>query len=292
LGEYGFARLLSMMNDDGEHSGEPIEPFLKEMVSSQLDVDRMDYLLRDQANSGAQIGGFDVDRVLRAMRIDDDGHLYLMNWGLPAIEAYLVCRFHMYQQVYFHKVNMLTQAYLLRLLSRARELHSAGHLELSSGLQNMLANDDLDVNGYCRLSDADVQMGMSDWAEHFDPVLSSLAGRLLSRRDFHKSLRIEGLTLEMAGQLEGPLSEIIEKAGFADVDAIIIAAISTRGYLPYQEGIMLQDGRDVSEASPLVRSLTELDERVQVFVPEAIRDQAEAKAREIIRPYQSSLEHY
>ena len=123
LGEVRFGRLLAIMKGESEYDGESIEPFLKEIVSSQLDVDRMDYLLRDQANSGAQIGGFDVHRVLRSMRVDDEGHLYIMNWGLPAIEAYLVCRFHMYQQVYFHKVNLLTQSYLLRMLSRARALH-------------------------------------------------------------------------------------------------------------------------------------------------------------------------
>ena len=63
---------------------------MKEIVSSQLDVDRMDYLVRDQANTGAQIGGFDIARVFRALRVGDNGHFYVKNWGLPAIEAYLV----------------------------------------------------------------------------------------------------------------------------------------------------------------------------------------------------------
>ena len=58
-------------------------------MSSQLDVDRMDYLVRDQANTGAQIGGFDIDRVFRALRIGEDGHFHIKTWGLPAVEAYL-----------------------------------------------------------------------------------------------------------------------------------------------------------------------------------------------------------
>ena len=97
------------MDGRDEHDGVPIPRFMKEIVSSQLDVDRMDYMIRDQANTGAQIGGFDSARVIRALRIGDDGGLYVKQWGLPAIEAYLVTRYHMYQQVYFHKVNMLTR---------------------------------------------------------------------------------------------------------------------------------------------------------------------------------------
>ena len=290
LGEARFGRLLAIMNGASQFDGQQIEPFLKEMVSSQLDVDRMDYLLRDQANSGAQIGGFDIDRVLRALRVDDDGHLYIMNWGLPAIEAYLVCRFHMYQQVYFHKVNLLTQSYLTRMLERARVLYQLGELELDAGLKDMLTNSNLDVLSYSRLTDADVQVAMTHWAEHADSELSGLASKMLSRRGFHKSLRIDGMTDGMAQKLVGPLSGMLENAGYIPADDLIIASISKRGYLPYSEGILLSDGRDVSEASPLIRSLIELDSRVLVFVPEPIRDEAELKARDIVRPVQSRLD--
>ena len=83
---------------------------------------------------------------------------------------------------------------------------------------------------------------------------------------------------------------MLESAGFVPADDLIIASISKRGYLPYSEGILLPDGRDVSEASPLIRSLIELDSRVLVFVPESIRDEAELKARDIVRPVQSRLD--
>ena len=118
LGEDRLGRLFAIMDGESEFDGKPIPPFMKEIVSSQLDVDRMDYLVRDQANTGAQIGGFDIDRVFRALRIGDDGHFHVKTWGLPAVEAYLVTRYHMYNQVYFHKVNMLTQNYLVGMLSR------------------------------------------------------------------------------------------------------------------------------------------------------------------------------
>jgi len=133
---------------------------------------------------------------------------------------------------------------------------------------------------------------MMRWADHPDTVLSSLAKRMLSRREFHKSLRIDGLSSEMAERLVEPLKRMLTKEGFDSDEDLIIASISKSGYLPYSEGILLQDGRDVSQASPLVRSLVEPDHRVIVFVPESIRDEAESKAREIVLPYQSSLAHF
>ena len=113
---------------------------MKEIVSSQLDVDRMDYMIRDQANTGAQIGGFDGPGS-SGSGVGSDGRMYVKRWGLPAIEAYLVTRYHMYQQVYFHKVNMLTQAYLVNMLERAKELAMSGDLEVSKELAHMLLNE-------------------------------------------------------------------------------------------------------------------------------------------------------
>ena len=156
LGQKRTGRLFALYSGKSEYEGEEIAPFLREIVSSQLDVDRMDYMIRDQANSGAQIGGFDSARVIRALRVGDDGRLYAMQWGLPAIEAYLVTRYHLYSQVYFHKVNQLTQEYLVRVLSRARTLANEGKLELSKSLHNMLCNENLSVKEYVRLTDADI----------------------------------------------------------------------------------------------------------------------------------------
>ena len=140
LGEKRTGRLFALYAGKKDYQGEAIAPFMYEIVSSQLDVDRMDYMIRDQANSGAQIGGFDYSRVIRALRVGENGHLYAKDWGLPAIEAYLVTRYHLYNQVYFHKVNQLTQEYLVRVLSRARKLAKEKKLELSEPLWNMLCN--------------------------------------------------------------------------------------------------------------------------------------------------------
>ena len=288
LGEKRTARLFALYSGESEHDGEAIAPFLKEIVSSQLDVDRMDYMIRDQANSGAQIGGFDSARVIRALRVGDNGHLYAKQWGLPAIEAYLVTRYHLYNQVYFHKVNQLTQEYLVRVLSRARELAQDGKLSLSESLQNMLCNEKLSVKEYVRLTDADINGVLMDWADNEDTVLSGYARRLVSRRDYHKSIRIGELTAEMSSVVIPKLLPIVEEAGFSGAD-IITASIRKKGYMPYSQGIVLEDGRDVVESSPLIQSLTLSSEQALIFIPEEVRDKCEKVAREVIKPSQSRL---
>ncbi len=292
LGKQRLQRLFAIMDGCDEHEGVAIPKFLKEIVSSQVDVDRMDYMIRDQANTGAQIGGFDSARVMRALRVGDDGRLFVKQWGLPAIEAYLVTRYHMYQQVYFHKVNMLTQNYLVNMLGRARLLAQQGSLLLTEELEQMLLNTELTALQYAALNDAHVKVALPRWARHDDEALSGYAKRLLSRKDFHKSLRIDDLTIEMSEVILPRLREAIEEAGYNPELDVIQATIRKRGYLPYVEGIILEDGRDASEHSALIRSLAQPDERSMIFVPESIRDEMELKVREWIKPTQSSLAHF
>ena len=279
LGQKRTGRLFALYSGKSEYEGEEIAPFLREIVSSQLDVDRMDYMIRDQANSGAQIGGFDSARVIRALRVGDDGRLYAMQWGLPAIEAYLVTRYHLYSHVYFHKVNQLTQEYLVRVLSRARALANEGKLELSKSLHNMLCNENLSVKEYVRLTDADINGVLMDWADNDDKILSNFAKRLVSRRDYHKSIRIGELTHEMSAVVIPRIRPIVTQAGYSDED-IITATIKKKGYMPYSQGIMLEDGRDVIESSPLIQSLHLSSEQALIFIPEDVRDECERVARE------------
>ena len=289
LGNERKKRLFSILDGAKECDGVSIAPFLKEIISSQLDVDRMDYMIRDQANTGAQIGGFDSARVIRALRVNDQGRLYVKSWGLPAIEAYLVTRYHMYNQVYFHKVNMLTQAYLVRMLSRARTLAEDGKLDLGIEVEHMLLNDDLSAEQYAEIHDAHVKVAMSRFSRNSDKILSNYASRLMARRDYHKSLRIPSLTSEMFVVIQSEVSAFLEGAGFDPEHDLITASIRKRGYMPYEQGIILEDGRDAAEHSPLIRSLSQSDEHILVFVPEQIRDECESFVRSKTKPSQSSL---
>jgi hypothetical protein len=198
----------------------------------------------------------------------------------------------MYQQVYFHKVNMLTQAYLVNMLERARDLATAGKLELSPELSHMLLNESLSPEDYVLLNDAHIKVALPGWAQHPDERLSGYAGRLMSRKNFHKSLRIDHLTVEMCDVVLPRLRELLETQGYdANLD-LIQATIRKRGYLPYDAGILLEDGRDASEHSALIRSLAQPHERCLIFVPEEVRDEMEQNVREWIKPSQSSLAQF
>ena len=292
IGEQRLNRLFALMDGKNECDGVDIPPFMKEIVSSQLDVDRMDYLVRDQANTGAQIGGFDIARVFRALRVGDNGHFYVKNWGLPAIEAYLVTRYHMYNQVYFHKVNMLTQNYLVKMLSRARVLALNGQLEIDGRLKNMLLNENLSAVEYSELNDSHVKVALPDWAVHEDEILSLYAEKLLSRKNFHKSIRIDSLTIEMVEIIKQRLETLVQSKGFDPSIHVLYARISKRGYMPYEQGIILEDGRDAAEHSSMIRSLSQPNERALIFVPEEIRDEIELTVRDWIKPGQSSLSQF
>ena len=292
IGKQRLNRLFALMDGKNECNGVDIPPFMKEIVSSQLDVDRMDYFVRDQANTGAQIGGFDIARVFRALRVGDNGHFYVKNWGLPAIEAYLVTRYHMYNQVYFHKVNMLTQNYLVKMLSRARILALNGQLEIDGRLKNMLLNENLTPVEYSELNDSHVKVALPDWAVHEDEILSLYAEKLLSRKNFHKSIRIDSLTTEMVEIIKERLENLVQSKGFDPSIHVLYARISKRGYMPYEQGIILEDGRDAAEHSSMIRSLSQPNERALIFVPEEIRDEVESTVRDWIKPGQSSLSQF
>jgi len=292
IGGKRLKRLFALMDGQNECDGVSIPPFMKEIVSSQLDVDRMDYLVRDQANTGAQIGGFDIARVFRALRVGSDGHFHVKKWGLPAIEAYLVTRYHMYNQVYFHKVNMLTQNYLVKMLSRARTLALSGDLELTGRLRLMLLEENLTPVQYAEINDSHVKVALPDWAQHDDEILSLYAEKLLSRKDFHKSIRIDTLTMEMVDVIKSRLEELVSSSGFNPEIHVLYAKISKRGYMPYEQGIILEDGRDAAEHSSMIRSLSQPNERALIFVPEAIRDDVESMVRDWIKPGQSSLSQF
>ena len=114
----------------------------------------------------------------------------------------------------------------------------------------------------------------------------------MSRKNFHKSLRIDHLTVEMCDVVLPRLRELLETQGYdANLD-LIQATIRKRGYLPYDAGILLEDGRDASEHSALIRSLAQPHERCLIFVPEEVRDEMEQNVREWIKPSQSSLAQF
>jgi HD superfamily phosphohydrolase len=144
----------------------------------------MDYLLRDAYFTGVNYGMFDLERILRVLR-PSKGHIVVKESGMHAVEDYLMSRYQMYWQVYFHPVTRSAEILLFNIFRRARELYGKGY---SFGFliepMRQLFKRDLSVSDYLKLDEAFMQMLFMQWSEERDAILSDLCNRFLNRRLF------------------------------------------------------------------------------------------------------------
>ncbi len=151
--------------------------FLHQLVSGQLDVDRMDYLTRDSFFTGVSEGVIGYDRIIKMLTVHD-GELMVEEKAIYSIEKFLVSRRLMYWQVYLHKTVLSAEMMLVKILERARELGHAqpksfAGIHIKKFLLNQLPGslkDNLDV--FCRLDDTDITSAIKAWTDHPDIVLS------------------------------------------------------------------------------------------------------------------------
>ncbi|MEJ0101831.1 MAG: HD domain-containing protein [Bacteroidota bacterium] len=163
--------------------------FLHQLISGQLDVDRMDYLNRDSFFTGVAEGVIGYDRIIKMLTIKD-GELMVEEKGIYSIEKFLVSRRLMYWQVYLHKTVVSAEMMLVNIIRRAKELISHGEQvpvateALGFFLQNQnadsLIEENLDI--FCRLDDVDVMCTIKNWCTHPDKVLSLLCQLLVDRK--------------------------------------------------------------------------------------------------------------
>lgn len=154
------------------------------LISSQLDADRMDYLLRDAYFTGVNYGTFDLERILRMIR-PHEGHLVIKESGMHAVEDYLMSRYQMYWQVYFHPVTRSGEILLDKIFQRAKSLYDQGHTFrfLLSPLQKLFVNE-MTTNDYFQLDESLMQTVFMQWSNESDPILADLCRRFLHRKLF------------------------------------------------------------------------------------------------------------
>jgi HD superfamily phosphohydrolase len=158
------------------------KPIVVSLVSSQLDADRMDYLLRDAYFTGVNYGTFDLDRILRVLR-PYQGKIVVKESGMHAVEDYLMSRYQMYWQVYFHPVTRSSDILLRQIFRRASELYHAGYkFDFLLPPLRALLSGSLTLGQYLKLDEAMVQTAFGQWSEERDELLSDLCGRFLNRQ--------------------------------------------------------------------------------------------------------------
>jgi HD superfamily phosphohydrolase len=163
--------------------------FLHQLISGQLDVDRMDYLTRDSFFTGVAEGVIGYDRIIKMLTVKE-GELMVEEKGIYSIEKFLVSRRLMYWQVYLHKTVLSAEMMLVNIIRRAKELISHGHpvATASEPFSFFLENENTEslieenLGTFCRLDDVDVMSTIKNWCMHTDKVLSLLCQLLIDRK--------------------------------------------------------------------------------------------------------------
>ena len=177
--------------------GEYHRKFMLQLISSQLDMDRMDYLKRDSFYSGVAEGNINSDRLIQMMNVQDDV-LVIEEKGIFSVEKFLVARRLMYWQAYLHKTSVVAELTLTKILKRAKELSQKGiqlpcSEPLSYFLNHKISNSDFDENAlktFALLDDFDVMGAIKAWQFNDDFVLSSLS-KMIINRDLLKIIMLD-----------------------------------------------------------------------------------------------------
>ncbi|HTE08585.1 MAG TPA: HD domain-containing protein [Flavitalea sp.] len=184
------------------------KPFLSQLVSGQLDVDRLDYLTRDSFFTGVSEGVVGYDRIIKMLTVHE-GQLMVEEKGIYSIEKFLVARRLMYWQVYLHKTVLAAEMMLVKIIQRAKELLLNGYDVPTCSLpfDYFLVEDVMVIlpgdllNKFCLLDDYDVMMALKNWMSHSDLILSTLCRMLIERRLLKVKLQSEPIGEDQLQQM-------------------------------------------------------------------------------------------
>lgn len=233
-----------------------------QLISSQIDVDRMDYLLRDSYFTGASYGEFDLTRILRVIRPTENG-IAFKEAGMHAVEDYVLSRYQMYMQVYFHPASRSMETLLQNLLHRAKLLYpqQVDFFRQTSPRLLPFFEHQITLTDYLALDDGVMNTYFQAWIGGTDKILADLAQRYINRRVF-KSITFHQETEQQLDKLR----DLVAEVGF---DPDYYTAIHHNFDLPYdiyrpnaekkrtQIEIVRKDGSmvELSRLSPIVHSL-------------------------------------
>jgi len=249
--------------------------FVCQLVSSQLDCDRLDYLMRDSYFTGASYGKLDLDRILMALNYDPVSQkLVVASKGLAAIEHYLVVRYFMYAQIYNHPKNIAASWVLEQALTRAKTQLTLEQLEADTTVTAWLTQpcSQLALEHYLAADDGVFGYHLHRWRDSSDPILADLCRRFLDR-DLLKALNVSHLHPDKREVLQHKTEQLLTQAGFAATYYTGLRVALSRGYTLYQSGIELQTAKglqEISEVSPLVQTLTQPFQRAWLLYPREI----------------------
>ncbi len=207
--------------------------FLHQLISSQLDMDRLDYLRRDSFFTGVTEGNIGSARIIKMLNVVDD-RLVVEQKGIYSIENYLTSRRLMYWQVYLHKTAVACEKVLVNMLMRARDLTRMGETLFASPALAYFIGGNVDaqwfeehseaIKMYEELDDSDIWSAMKAWRHHPDKILSTLAADMLDRRIFKVEVHEQPIPQQRIDELQ---EQIAQQMGIAREDARYMMSINT-----------------------------------------------------------------
>lgn len=240
--------------------------FLHQLVSSQLDMDRLDYLRRDSFYTGVSEGVISSDRIIKMLNIHND-ELVVEVKGIYSIEKFLVARRLMYWQVYLHKTALVAEQMLISVFKRARELSARGEkiatlpnldffIQQSYSMEDFRRNDEV-LNHYAQLDDSDVMSALKIWSQHQDKILRTLSQGLIQRKLLAIEISDHPFPVDKVQQKEEMARQQIGLSKNDPIDYFVFTnTISNNAYSVSDDKINIlypdQTVKDISEASDML----------------------------------------
>ncbi len=251
--------------------------FLHQLVSGQLDMDRLDYLRRDSFYTGVIEGNIGSARIIKMLDVKDD-HLVVESKGIYSIENFLTARRLMYWQVYLHKTSVAYEQMLINSLLRAKKLASKG-IELFASpalrffLYNNIDSKEFYRNSTClenfgQLDDNDIWTALKVWSNHPDKVLSTLSHGLINRNIFKVEISSDPVSEERMESLVDKISQSVQINKEEAVYLISTSSIEKNMYDPADDSIdiIYKDGtiKNIAEASDML-NISLLSKKVKKY---------------------------
>ncbi len=256
--EFGGALDTAIAIFKGEYAA---KPFLHQLISGQLDMDRLDYLMRDSFYTGVSEGIVGVERLIHMLNVKN-GDLVVEEKGIYSVEKFLVARRLMYWQVYLHKTVLAADALLVSILQRAREMAKEGHaLGSYHPLMHFLFKDvnpedfdDEDLDLFVQLDDIDIMSAIKEWQFHEDRILQEMSRRLLRRNLPKIKVQLEPISDGLRQLMRTQAASVFGVSDERVLDYFVhVGMLKNDAYISEGGGIriMKKDGTlvDVAEAS-------------------------------------------
>jgi len=240
--------------------------FLHQLVSSQLDMDRLDYLKRDSFYSGVSEGVIGSDRIIKMLNIVDD-KLVIESKGIYSIEKFLVARRLMYWQVYLHKTSLVAEQMLIHILKRAKKLVSKGievftppHLlffmKQKPTIEDFYLNTDV-LDNFTLLDDDDIMCSIKNWMTHDDLILSTLAKGFINRQLWRIEITNQPIKADKIKQIKEATQSRFNLKSLKDTNYFVFhGSITNNAYSKKDDKIEILYNnnrlKDVAEASDML----------------------------------------